>query len=138
MYQSITIIGNIGSDPELRYTPSGVPVINFSLAANREWTSAGGEKQKKTTWFRITFWRKPAEVLGQYLKKGMPLLVVGEIEEAKVFTKRDGESSASIEVTGNTFKFMPGGRGDNEGGGYGEEEETEDDDLWGNKAEIPF
>ena len=70
MYQQIVLIGNLGNDPELRYTPSGVPVASFDLAVKKSWTDAEGGKQEKTTWFRVTAWRKLAEIAAQYLAKG--------------------------------------------------------------------
>ncbi len=111
MYQQITLIGNLGNDPEMRYTPSGVPVASFSLAVNKTWTGQDGQKQDKTTWFRVTTWRKSAEIVSQYLTKGSKVMVVGEIEEARAFTDRDGNNRASLEVTAQTVKFLSG-RGD--------------------------
>ncbi|CAN5869053.1 single-stranded DNA-binding protein [soil metagenome] len=111
MYQQITLIGNLGSDPEMRYTPSGVPVASFSLAVNKTWTGQDGQRQDKTTWFRVTTWRKTAEIVSQYLNKGSKVLVVGELEDARTWTDRDGNQRASLEVTAQTVKFLSG-RGD--------------------------
>ncbi len=111
MYQQITLMGNLGNDPEMRYTPSGVPVASFSLAVNKTWTGQDGQKQDKTTWFRVTTWRKTAEIVSQYLNKGSKVLVVGELEEARTWTDRDGNQRASLEVTAQTVKFLSG-RGD--------------------------
>ena len=80
MYQKVIVVGNIGRDAEMRYTPTGVPVTSFSVAVNRRWNSASGEQQEKTTWFRVTCWRKLAETAGQYVKKGQRILVEGEVE----------------------------------------------------------
>lgn len=107
MYQSCTLIGNLGNDPESRFTPSGVPVATFSLAVNKEWTTDAG-KQSKTTWFRVTTWRKQAEIVGQYLHKGSKVMVVGEVEEARAFTDRDGNNRASLEFTANVVKLLDG------------------------------
>jgi single-strand DNA-binding protein len=111
MYQQITLVGNLGSDPEMRYTPSGVPVASFSLAVNKTWTGQDGQRQDKTTWFRVTTWRKTAEIVSQYLNKGSKVLVVGELEEARTWTDRDGNQRASLEFTAQTVKFLSG-RGD--------------------------
>ena len=70
MWQKITIVGNLGSDPEMRYTPSGVPVTSFSVAVNRKVKLQDGSLQDKTTWFRVTAWRQLAETCSQYLSKG--------------------------------------------------------------------
>ena len=65
MYQQITLIGNLGRDPEMRYTPSGVAVTSFSVAVNRSWTGQDGQRQDKTTWFRVSAWRRQAETCNQ-------------------------------------------------------------------------
>ena len=111
MYQQITLIGNLGTDPEMRYTPSGVPVASFSLAVNKTWTGQDGQRQDKTTWFRITTWRKQAEIVSQYLTKGRRVMVVGEVEEARAYADRDGNQRASLEVTAQIVKFL-GNRGE--------------------------
>lgn len=111
MYQQITLVGNLGNDPEMRYTPSGVPVASFNLAVNKSWVNQEGQRQDKTLWFRVTAWRKQAETVSQYLTKGRQVLVIGEIEEARPWTDRDGNQRASLEVTAQTIKFL-GGRGE--------------------------
>ncbi len=121
MFQQITLVGNLGQDPEMRYTPSGVPVTSFSLAVNRVWTGQDGQRQEKTTWFRVTAWRRDAELASQYLSKGRQVLVVGEMEEARPWTDKDGNQRASLEVTARTIRFI-GSRGDSSGGDYGNEE----------------
>jgi len=110
MYQSLTLVGNLGGDPEMRYTPSGVPVATFSLAVSRSWVT-DGQKQEKTIWFRVTCWRKLAETVSQYLTKGKQVLVIGEIEEARTYTDRNGDTKAALEVTAQTVRFI-GQRGD--------------------------
>jgi single-strand DNA-binding protein len=137
MFQQITLVGNLGSDPELRYLPSGVPVANFTLAVNKAWTNAQGERQQKTTWFRIAVWRKQAELVAQYLKKGRRVLVVGEVEEANVWTDRDGNPRASLEVTAQLVKFMDRGDDEGEGEGEGEGEAISAPDLE-QMPDIPF
>ncbi|MEM7133743.1 MAG: single-stranded DNA-binding protein [Chloroflexota bacterium] len=119
MYQQITLVGNLGNDPEMRYTPGGVPVVSFNLAVNKSWTTQDGQRQDKTTWFRVTAWRKTAEIVSQYLTKGRQVLVIGEVDEARAFVDRDGNNRASLEVTAQIIKFL-GNRNDlpmNPGGG---------------------
>lgn len=106
MFQQLILVGHLGSEPEMRYTSSGVPVTNFSLAVNRRWTNQEGQTQEKTTWFRVSMWRRQAEVASQYLAKGAKIMVVGEIENARPYTDRDGNLQASIEVTANQFQFL--------------------------------
>jgi single-strand DNA-binding protein len=111
MYQLTTIVGNVGSDPDLRSTPSGAQVCNFSMAVNRKWTAADGQKQEKTVWFRVTAWRKTAEIVAQYVVKGRQLLVVGELDEPRVFQDKSGSWRASLDLTASSVQML-GGRGE--------------------------
>ena len=79
MYHKVVIVGNLGGDPELRYTPSGQAVTNFSVATNRTWTDNNGNQQKETVWFRVSTWGKLAEVCNQYLSKGRQVMVEGRL-----------------------------------------------------------
>lgn len=108
MYQKTILIGNLGQDPELRQTPSGDAVCSVNIAVNKARTSDDGQRNEKTTWFRVTFWRRNAENVAKFLKKGSRVLVEGEIEEARVFTDREGNSRASLELTATTVKFLSG------------------------------
>jgi single-strand DNA-binding protein len=106
MYQQITIVGNVGRDPELRYTTSGSPVCDFSVAVNERWTDSQTNEQKdKTTWFRVTCWNRLAETVNQYVQKGRQVLVVGTID-ASAWTDQQGEARASLELTARTVKFL--------------------------------
>ena len=113
MYQQVVIVGNLGSDPELRFTPSGVPVATFPVAVNRRWTDGNGEQKEKTTWFRVTAWRKLAELCNQYLSKGRLVLVEGEID-ASAWLDNQGNPRATLELTARNVRFLGGGNG---GGG---------------------
>ena len=75
MYQKVIIVGNLGGDPELRYTPQGDPVTSFSVATNRRWTGRDGQPGEETCWFRVSVWGKQAESCNQYLSKGRQVLV---------------------------------------------------------------
>jgi single-strand DNA-binding protein len=109
MFQQITIVGNVGNDSEQRYTPSGDAVTSFNVAVTETWTK-DGEKHEKVTWHRVTCWRKLAEITGEYVKKGMRVLVVGTVE-ARPWTDKSGTNRASLEVTAQTIRFL-GARGD--------------------------
>ncbi len=109
-YQQITLLGNLGNDPETRQTPSGVAVTSFSLAVSRQWTDASGTKKDKTVWFRVSVWGNQAEACSAYLHKGSKVLVVGEVEEARAYTDRDGNARASLEVRAQTVQFLDGAR----------------------------
>ena len=120
-YQKIIITGNLGRDPEMRYTPSGQAVTSFSVAVNESYTNANGEKVKKTIWFRVTAWGKQAEICNQYLKKGQQVLVDGRMSAdpstggPKVWTKQDGSTGSSFEITASTVRFLSS-RNDIDGG----------------------
>lgn len=116
MFQQITIVGNLGRDPEMRYTPSGVPVASFSVATSKRYQSQDGQWQDKTIWFRVTTWRKTAETASQYLTKGSKVLIVGELEEPRTWVDKDGNTQVSLEMTAQTVRFLSA-RGDNAGGG---------------------
>lgn len=111
MYQSITITGNLGSDPTMRFTADGTPVTNFSVATNRKWTNTDGTKGEKVVWFKVAAWRRLAETCNEYLAKGRQVQVVGEMEPAKAYMGRDGEPRANLELTARSVLFL-GGRGD--------------------------
>lgn len=106
MYQQITLIGNIGKDPEMRYTPSGHAFTNLQLAVSRRWTREDGQMQEKTNWFNVTLWRRQAEVASQYLSKGNRVLIVGEIDGARSYTDREGNPRAAIDITGHSFRIL--------------------------------
>jgi single-strand DNA-binding protein len=115
MYHKLIIVGNLGRDPEMRYTDDGTPVASFSVAANRAWNRPDGSQGEETVWFRVTAWRRLAEVCGQYLQKGRQVLVEGRLKPGesggpRVWTGDDGEARASYEVTAEAVKFL-GGRG---------------------------
>jgi single-strand DNA-binding protein len=122
MYQTLILVGNLGKDPEMRYTPSGKPVTSFSVATSHQYTNNNGETVKETVWFRVTTWGKQAEVCNQYLKKGSKVLVEGRLTSdaatggPRVWTGQDGAPRASFEVNANTVRFLSS-RGD--GGGEG-------------------
>jgi len=118
MYHKIIIAGNLGRDPEMRYTPDGTPVTDFSVATNRRWTNADGSQGEETVWFRVTAWRKLAELCNQYLSKGRAVLVEGRLNADKetggprVWTGNDGKARASFEITALTVRFLGGPRGE--------------------------
>lgn len=131
MYQQITIVGNVGRDPELRYTPQGIAVCDFSVAVNRR-VGSGEDAREETTWFRVTVWRNQAEVVSKYLKKGRQVLVVGDVQ-ASAYLDKAGQPAATLEVTAQTVRFI-GSRDDSEGGGGGGERYEEDFQPKGNRG----
>ena len=106
MYQKLIIIGNLGRDPEQRFTPNGDPVTTFSVATSRKY----GDKDE-TTWFRVSVWGKQAESCNQYLHKGSKVLVEGRLRPDEsgnptVFQRKDGSWGASYEVTAENVRFL--------------------------------
>lgn len=112
MYHTLIIVGNVGRDPEMRYTPSGQAVTSFSVATNRQYNDSSGEQVKETIWFRVSTWGKQAEACNLYIKKGSKVLVEGRLNPDKetggprVFEKNDGTQGASYEVTASTVRFL--------------------------------
>ena len=115
MYQRITIVGNLGRDPELRYLPNGTPTTSLSVATNNTYTNQQGEQVKETTWFRVSVFGKQAESCSQYLTKGRSVLVEGRLRPdpatggPRMWTGNDGTMRASYDVTATTVKFLGGG-----------------------------
>ncbi len=111
-YQSILIVGFLGRDPEMDYTPSGQARTRFSVASNRKYKSAAGDELKETTWFQVTAWGKQAEACNAFLKKGSLVLVSGrlvpnpETGGPRVWTRNGGAPAASFEISAETVRFL--------------------------------
>ncbi len=112
-FNKIILVGNLGRDPELRYTPQGTPVCSFTVATNEKRKDRAGEMQDFTTWFRVTLWGRQAETASQYLTKGRPIYVEGRLR-VEEWTDRDGKQRYTLEVHATDMQFIGGGRG---GGG---------------------
>lgn len=139
MYQKTEIIGNVGKEPDMRYTPSGQAVTNFSVAVNEQFKTAAGEQIKRTIWYRVSTFGKQAETMHQYVTKGMLVFVSGRLTAdpatggPKVFTKQDGSASASFELAANEVKFLS----KSENGGNGKHNEPASADI-GDGEDLPF
>lgn len=107
-FNKIILVGNLGRDPELRYTPQGTPVCSFSLATNERRKDKNGEMRDQTTWFKVTLWNRTAEAAAQYLVKGRPVYIEGRLR-VEEFTDRDGKTRHSLEVNGTEMQFIGGG-----------------------------
>jgi single-strand DNA-binding protein len=115
----VMLIGNLGRDPETRFTPSGAMNVNFSIATNRRWNDSTGQLQERTTWFRVTGWGRLAETMNNlaqsgYLAKGQQVFVLGNLETNE-FVDRQGQTRTSLEVTASDLQLL-GSRGDREAG----------------------
>ncbi|MCR5884769.1 single-stranded DNA-binding protein [Rhizobacter sp. J219] len=119
----VIIIGNLGKDPEVRYTPNGSAVCNITVATSRQWKDKNsGEKQEETEWHRIVFFDRMAEIAGEYLKKGRPVYVEGRLKTRK-WTDKDGVEKYTTEIMAENMQLLGGreggGGGGDEGGGGG-------------------
>lgn len=137
MYSKFVLIGNLGNSPEMRYLPNGTPVASFSLAVNKVWIGEGGEKKEKTTWYRVTTWRKLAETVSQYLTKGQRVLVEGEDVEARAYTNKSGEAACSLEITASTIKFMSA-KGEVQSNENGQSSQQPTTTTIPDESDIPF
>ena len=106
-FNKITIIGNLGRDPELRYTPQGDAVCDFSVAVSNRKRDKAGEWQDATTWFKVTLWGKKGENASKYLTKGRQVYVEGRLEVDE-WTDRDGKDRYSLVIQGNEVQFLGG------------------------------
>ncbi len=114
-FNKIIIVGYLGRDPELRYTPDGTPVCNFSVATTERKKDKSGEFHDVTTWFRVVLWRRQAEIAAQYLTKGKQVYVEGRLAQNE-YQDRDGVTRTSLEVQGTDVHFI-GPRVEDEGAG---------------------
>ncbi len=139
-YQKLIIVGNLGRDPEMRYTPDGTPVTTLSVATNRKWNNPDGTKGEETTWFRVTAWRRDAEIAAQYLTKGQQVMIEGRLTPDKntggprIWTRQDGTAGANYEVTADRIVLL-GNRGGEVGGAAGVAETSE---SYVAEEEVPF
>lgn len=144
MYQKVTVIGNLGRDPEQRYTPSGQAVTTFSVATSEKWTGQDGQPQERTVWWRISVFGKQAETCAQYLRKGSKVYVEGRMQAdpktggPRIWTGQDGAPRASFEVTGNTVKFLSSRGEGGSAGGTGPIHDADPVMAEDNSDDIPF
>lgn len=138
---NVTLMGRLGSDPELRYTQGGSAVANVNLATSRKWTDKQGEQHEKTEWHRLIVWGKQAENFERYLRKGQQVLVEGSIEY-RDWEDKDGNSRSTTEINVSRFHFIgnntssSGERSSSPRGGGGNAEASFDQSF--NDDDIPF
>jgi single-strand DNA-binding protein len=136
-YHTIILVGNLGKDPEMRYTPSGQAVTNFSVAINDGYTNSQGDRVDRTIWVRVSAWGKLAETCNQYLKKGRKVLVEGRLVadekgNPRSYQRNDGTTGANFEITASTVRFLSS-RSEGEGTSLGVGEALND-----SEEPIPF
>ena len=105
----VILLGNLGSDPEVRYTPSGKAVANFSLATSEQWTNKDGEKEEKTEWHRIVAWARLGEICGEYLTKGSQVYIEGRIQ-SRSWEDRDGNKRYTTEIIAQAMQMLGSSR----------------------------
>lgn len=134
-----TIMGNVGNDPEMKYTASGQAVANFSVATNESWTGKDGQKNERTEWHRIVAWGKLAEICGQYVAKGKPVYVEGSIR-TRSWEDKDGNTKYTTEIHARELQLlgspqeMPDG-GERTSSGAGQPLEIPENNM---DDDIPF
>ncbi len=101
----VILLGNLGRDPEVRFTQGGTPVANFTMATTDRWSDPSGEKKEKTEWHRIVVWGKQAEIAGEYLRKGRPVFVEGSLQ-TREWTDRDGNKRTTTEVRAQRLQLL--------------------------------
>ena len=136
-HQKSLIIGRLGADPEMRFTPSGQPVTNFSVATNRKYNNAAGQEVKETVWFKVSAWGKMAEVCNTYLHKGSQVYIEGRLIAdpatggPRIWNRQDGSPAASFELYVELVRFLGSKNGDGNGNGAPSEAAAPE-------GEIPF
>jgi single-strand DNA-binding protein len=123
----VMIIGRLGRDPEMRYTPSGRPVTNFSVATSRSWNTSDGERRTETEWFNIVAWGSLAEICNQYLVKGQQVYIEGRLQ-SRSWEDTEGKRHTSVEIIANEMIML------------GERRSADEDDLDSqpDEDEFPF
>jgi len=133
----VQIIGHLGKDPEMRYTPSGKPVTTFSVAVSRSWNSADGERHSETEWFNVVAWGNLAEICKQYLLKGLQVYIEGRLQTRR-WDDKDGQKHTSVEIVANEMMML----GDRREGSNNHSQEVESTSAENGSAmaedEFPF
>ena len=137
------LVGNLGSDPEVRYLPSGQPVANFNIATTEKWSGKDGTPGEKTEWHRIVVFGKLAELCKEYLKKGRQVYIEGRLQ-TREWQNKEGQKQRTTEIIANAVQFL--GSGPSTGSGRGRDQEheapavnsSETPSVLGNEDDIPF
>jgi single-strand DNA-binding protein len=118
-YNKVILIGNLTRDPEVKYTSGGTAIANFGMAINNTWTNKDGQKQEESTFVEIEAWERQAEMIGQYFKKGKPILVEGRLKFDQWDDKETGQKRSKLKVRLQSFSFIDSaGSAGGGGGGY--------------------
>lgn len=129
-FQQVTILGNVGRDPEVKYSANGNAIANVAIATTRKWKDSEGERKEETEWHRVTFFGRSAEIVGEYVKKGNPLFVTGYLKTRK--WEKDGVERYSTEVIAENFQLMA-----RNGGGSNDEKSARDREQYEERPAKP-
>lgn len=132
----VMVIGHLGKDPEMRYTPSGRPVTTFSVAVSRSWNTADGERRSETEWFNIVSWGNLAEICKQYLHKGQQVYIEGRLQTRR-WEDKEGQKHTNVEVVANEM-MMLGDRKDYNKDSQEPKQDEEPSDPMADEDEFPF
>jgi len=102
---TLIVIGNLGQDPELKYTPSGTAVVNFSIAVNEHYKDKDGNKVQKTYWFRVNAFQRTAEIISEYCKKGSRIGITGQLQQ-RIWTDKDGGNHSVVEIRAREIELL--------------------------------
>ena len=136
MFQKLIFVGNLGRDPEMRYTPAGQAVTNFSVAVNRKYKGSDGNQVEETLWLKVVAWGRQAETCNQYLHQGSKVLIEGRLTpdssgNPRIWNRQDGTPAASFEVTAQSVQFLdPKGEGQSKPAANGYADSQNDDSGW--------
>lgn len=133
----VMIIGHLGRDPEMRYTPSGRPVTTFSVATSRSWSTTDGERHQETEWFNVVAWGNLAEICKQYLNKGQQVYIEGRLQTRK-WEDKEGNKHTSVEIVANEMMIL-GDRRENSSNHHATAEENDAPETSAaDEDEFPF
>jgi len=133
----VQIIGHLGREPEMRYTPSGRPVTTFTVAVSRSWNTVDGERHNETEWFNVVAWGNLAEICKQYLTKGQQVYIEGRLQTRR-WDDKEGVKHTSVEVVANEMMMLGERRDHNNQSQQPSEAVSDENELTANEDEFPF
>jgi single-strand DNA-binding protein len=133
----VQIIGHLGRDPEMRYTPSGRPVTTFTVAVSRSWNTVDGERHNETEWFNVVAWGNLAEICKQYLNKGQQVYIEGRLQTRR-WDDKEGVKHTSVEVVANEMMMLGDRRDHASSTSQASETVSDDSEMTANEDEFPF
>jgi single-strand DNA-binding protein len=134
----VILVGNVGKDPEVKYTPSGTPVAKFSIATNERFKAKSGEWQDRTEWHNLIAWQRLAEIVGEYVQKGSKLYIEGRLQTSSWEDKQSGEKKYRTEIVANDLVLLSGNRSARESEGARYPHSADHDEHTITDEDIPF